>query len=224
MGLIEIYYNGKSSKDFNIFATGAGASTSPARKYDTVEIAGRNGSIYRDKKSYSNVSVAYKCVILGDMEDFERFRAFMNSQIGYNRLEDSERPYEYRMAVAEPINPNVQGDDAVTFELSFDCMPQRFLKDGEKTFHIVESGSLINNYYESKPMLRAYADGSITINDATLTLTNVDGYVDIDCELMDAYKGNINMNSNVSGTFPTLKNGLNTITGTVDIIPRWWTL
>lgn len=227
MGLIDLTFNGKSIKDFHVFCTGAGASTSPSRKYDTVEIDGRNGTIYRDKGSFSNVVVEYKCVIYGDMKDFESLRAFINAQSGYKRLEDSERPYEYRMGVAQPIEPTIKAENAVSFSMMFDCMPQRFLKEGEKTFTINQSGVLMNNTeFDAKPLIRVYDNGFITINNKTLNIVDLSGYIDIDCETMDCYKGSANMNANVSGDFPILKSGVNqiTATGSIDIIPRWWTL
>lgn len=231
MGIIdnELVFAGKSSKDFNIFCSGLGSYGSPAHEYEIVKIAGKIGNELRDKKTFSNVEVAYKCLIYGDIEDFERFRAFLNSQSGYQRLEDTMHPDEYRMAVyTEALEPNIKGDtEGASFSLVFNCKPQRFLKDGEKTYHITTSGQLMNNtLYEAKPLIRVYEDGAITINGKALSYSNVSGYIDIDCEKMDAYKGSTNMNRYVLGTFPTLTPGLNTIscTGSIDIIPRWWTL
>lgn len=229
MGLIdnEIVYGSISSKDFNVFCSGAGSYTSPQRKYKKTDIAGRNGTLYRDLDSFNNVDVEYKCIINGDLADFERFKAFLNAQSGYKRLEDSFHPDEYRMGVVKPIDPKVKYEDGVAFDLEFNCMPQRFLKEGEKTYHITQSGQLVNNtYFTAKPLVRVYDNGFITFNGKTLNISNISGYMDIDSELMDCYKGDTNLNANVSGEFPVLVAGVNTITctGTIDIIPRWWTL
>lgn len=232
MGLIdnEFIFNNVSSKDFNIFCSGVDNYAAPLRQYEGIEIAGKNGLVLRDKKCYHNSPAVYKCIIYNNPNDYERFKAFMMSQAGYKRLEDSFHPDEFRIAaVADAIEPKVKGNDyeLFSFEITFSCKPQRFLKDGEKTYTINTSGQLINNtYYEALPLLRVYQNGTITINNKTLTCTNVSGYVDIDCEEMDAYKGSVNMNNYISGDFPVLKPGINAIscTGTVDIKPRWWTL
>ena len=36
------------------------------------------------------------------------------------------------------------------------------------------------------------------MGDYLITISQIDGYMDIDCELMDAYKGTLNCNSYVS--------------------------
>lgn len=231
MGIIdnEVVFNGISTKEFNIYCSGRGSFSSPSRQYDAVDIAGKNGTTYRDKKSYNNVALEYKCLIYGDISDYERFKAFLMSQSGYKRLEDSFHPDEFRKAIFNgSIEPKIKGEEeGASFKLVFNCLPQRFLKSGEKQIQITSKGSIVNNtYYEAKPLIRVYEDGTITINDKTFTYTNVDGYMDIDCETMDCYKGNVNMNRYTSGDFPLLTNGINQVscTGTIDIIPRWWTL
>lgn len=233
MGIIdnEVVFSGISTKEFNIYCSGGGSFSSPSRQYDAVDIAGKNGTTYRDKKSYNNVELEYKCLIYGDISDYERFKAFLMSQSGYKRLEDSFHPDEYRMAIyRDAISPKIKGEEeGASFKLVFECLPQRYLKSGEKPIQITTQGTIANNtFYEAKPLIRVYESGSITINGKTLTYTNVDGYMDIDCEKMDCYKGNTNMNRYTSGNFPTLDivNGVNAIacTGTIEIIPRWWTL
>lgn len=230
MGIIdnEIIIDGVSTKDFHIYCSGVGSFSSPERQYDKVEIPGKNGVVYRDRKSYSNVEVVYKCLIYGDIEDFDRFRTYVNSKVGYFRLEDSFHPDEYRMAIlTDPISPKMKSDDMASFKLEFDCMPQRFLKDGEKSYTITTSGQLMNNtLFEAKPLIKVTESGSLTINGKTLTFTNIQSETIIDCEEMDCYAGSTNMNRYVSGEFPTLKSGINQIacSGTIVIIPRWWTL
>lgn len=229
MGLNEFFYNGKSTRDFGIYCSGADTFSAPARKYTSVEIKGKNGILLEDEKTFSNAVLGYKCIIMDGIENFERFKAFMMAQSGYNRLEDTFHPDEYREAVlAESISPEVKGDyDVASFEIVFSAKPQRFLKDGEKTFSFNGSGSLMNNtLFDAKPMIRAYGNGSVTINGKGFTVSNVSGYVDIDCEEMDAYKESTNMNNYFTGDFPVLKNGVNNIVSTmaIDIIPRWWTL
>ena len=51
----------------------------------------------------------------------------------------------------------------------------------------------------------------------------------IDCEQMDAYAGTTNLNNLVSGSFPVIPGGEQTITITggitsISVVPNWWTL
>ena len=229
MGLNEFVYNSKSTRDFGIYCSGADTYAAPMRKYTAIEIKGKNGLILEDEKAFSNATLGYKCIIMGGIDNYERFKAFMASQSGYKRLEDTFHPDEYREAVlAESISPVIKGDyDVASFGIVFSAKPQRFLKDGEKTYSFNGSGVLMNNtLFDAKPMIRVYGNGTVTINGASFTVSNVDGYVDVDSEEMDAFKGSTNMNNYFAGDFPVLTSGLNTIVSTVaiDIKPRWYTI
>lgn len=229
MGLGEFYFAGKSTRDFNVYCTGAGTFSAPLRKYTANEIPGKNGLDLEDEKSFSNGVLSYKCIVKGDISDFERFRAFLMSRSGYHRLEDTFHPDEYRMAaLGESISPTIKGhDDIAAFEVTFSALPQRFLKSGDNDIPIVTTGVIINNtYFESKPMIRVLGSGAVAINGKSFTVTNVDGYVDVDCENMDAYKGTTNMNDYFVGEFPTLDPGANNISCSVgiEIKPRWYTI
>lgn len=230
MGLNEFFYNGKSTRDFGIYCSGADTYAAPMRKYTAIEIKGKNGLILEDEKAFSNAALGYKCIIMGDIDNYERFKAFMASQSGYKRLEDTFHPDEYREAVmAESISPVIKGDyDVASFEVVFSAKPQRFLKDGERALSFSGSGNILmnNTNFDAKPMIRMLGSGTVTINSTSFTVTDVSGYVDVDCEEMDVYKGSTNMNNKFTGSFPVLTSGLNTISSTVaiEIKPRWYTI
>ena len=86
--------------------------------------------------------------------------------------------------------------------------------------------------YESKPTIRVYGSGTVTINSNTITIDSGQTYVDIDSEMQDCYTGSTNKNDKVSFSthkFPTLKPGVNAISYTgsvtsVEITPMWWIL
>jgi phage-related protein len=118
------------------------------------------------------------------------------------------------------------------FGITFICDPRRFLKSGDNVNVLTSNGSLFNpTYYDAKPLIRVYGTGSFTVNDITVTITNANQYTDIDCEIMDAYKGTTNCNGNIQTTnnkFPVLTPGQNNITlngvTRLEITPRWWTV
>lgn len=67
---------------------------------------------------------------------------------------------------------------------------------------------------ESKPILTLYGTGDITIhlNDKDITLTNVEGSIIIDSELMECYKDTQLCNNKMYGEFPILQLGENILT------------
>ena len=142
-------------------------------------------------------------------------------------------PEEYRMARfigGFVVSESDRVSAALT--LNFDCMPQRWLLSGDMPQTYTANGSIHNpTMFASKPLIRAYGTGTFTINGVTVSITAANQYTDIDCELMDCFKGSTNCNSNVvltNGEFPTIAPGTNSITKSgitsLVITPRWWTL
>ena len=120
--------------------------------------------------------------------------------------------------------------EAGEFDLTFNCKPQRFLKSGEDAITFTSGGSVLNETMQTaKPLLRVYGTGTFSIGGATMTISSANVYTDIDCDLMNAFKGTTNCNGNISGTFAALAPGDNAITlgsgiTKIEITPRWWVL
>jgi phage-related protein len=97
---------------------------------------------------------------------------------------------------------------------------------------LTASGTINNpTLFDAQPLIRVYGTGSITVNGVTITISEADGYTDIDCELMECYKGNVLKNYAVSldsTDFPVLSAGDNAISmsgvTSAIITPRWWTI
>lgn len=228
-------FNGRSTFDFGIFISGESTYSAPERNVTSQEVAGRNGNLLFDQGNFKNITVKYPAYITEELPS--RIRDFLNyagSQIGYQRLEDSYHPYEFRMGRFKS-NPNIETRGYMNrsgkFTLEFDCKPQRFLKSGEETIEILTSGAVFNRTeFASKPMLRVYGTGAGTvgIGSETITISLISSYVDIDCEIMDAYKGATNCNKNVSFTGEiTLSPGTTNVALTgnltkIEITPRWF--
>lgn len=236
MGVIPYEYlmfSGRSSEDFKAHISGSGTFISPTRDVESISVPGRNGDLHVDNGRFTNVSIIYPAFITEDFEkNYSAFKAFLCAQIGYKILADSYHPDHYRRAMFNGgISPEMATlNRAGSFELSFDCDPRLFLKSGDKVIRINGGGDIYNRtQFASKPIIRAYGTGTLTIGDVSIEIISADEYTDIDCELQEAYKGATNCNSNIvleNGAFPELAPGLNEITysGILDIIPKWWTV
>ena len=233
MGIKELFvYNGKSSLDCGMYIAKVNQYDGAERDTEEVSIPGRNGTLTFDKGRFKNISVIYSMYTI-DVQKAHDFKAFLKSCIGYHRLEDSFNPEYFRLAkYAEPFVMKADQDDNGAFEITFNCDPRRFLKSGENVIMLAGNSSIYNpTYFEAKPLIRAYGTGSFTVNDITVTISSADGYTDIDCEIMDAFKGSVNCNGNIVTTdnkFPTLVSGENSISldgiTRLEITPRWWTV
>ena len=229
--------DGKNSKDYGVYISGGGTFNAPQRSREKFNIPGRNGKLTKDNGYYENISVEYPAFIYDNFDgNIAAFRNMLLSAKGYARLEDSYHPDEYRIAMydgnfeAEVVDNLRAGE----FTLTFDCYPQRFLKSGEKSIEFTSAGSLLNRTDQiALPLIRAYGDGTLTINGVSIAIAGSDGYTDIDCELMEAYKDTLATNKNntitlTNGAFPKLNPGSNNISFTsitkLIITPRWWIL
>ena len=234
MGII--IFNNKSSADCRIQVAHPPGYAYPERDYTITHIPGRNGDIIQDNGCYKNVERTYEVSFEVPNEDFATYAnavsAWLHSTTGYARLEDSYEPNYYRMATYQESNifENLY-NQAGTATIVFECKPQRFLKTGDNTIIIQNSLTIMNpTGFEAYPLFKVTGtSGVLTVNGNSITFSSIDDFVILDCELQDAYKENINKNSTISGTFPVLKTGSNTISWTGDISsvtmkPRWWTI
>ena len=231
MGIKEdmIIFGGKSTKDFNLYVSGFDTYNTPKRDIEAVTVPGRNGDIMIDNGRYENVDITYKCLMLKQFKtEFSAFVAYLMANEGYQRLEDTFHPDEFRLAIVQKVvKPKLYDYDNANFSLTFNCKPQRYLKSGEEIITLNDGGTIYNEtVYTAKPLIRAYSAGTLTVNGKNFIISSVSEYVDIDCDLMTAYKGSTNKNNTVSGVFPELIPGTNTITytGKLEIMPRWWRL
>ena len=232
-----LIYNGKSIADFNAYISGGGTFSSPEVAYEVVEIPGRNGDLILGGDRYKNVTVSYESWILEDFEESIRnLRNFFLANPGYHRLEDTYHPDEYRMALyAGPFDPEVLYLSAANFTMEFNCRPQRYLKDGEVPRDYTENGTIYNpTFFNSKPILRVFGKGVLTIGDYTVTISSESeyDYINIDCDNMECFNGTNNCNALVSINhldFPILPPGETEIAlgegiTEIKIWPRWWML
>jgi len=240
MGLITpfnyLVFDGKSSADFGVWISGGGTFNAPARDVETVAVPGRNGLLYFDNGRFNNTDVVYPAFISRDFEPrIKAFRAWLCSKVGYKRLEDTYHPDEYRKAIYKSgldVTAAVRNLGG-SFDLAFDCMPQRFLKSGEIPVRFEAGGVLFNpTVYTAKPVIRCIGTaGSVTVGGVSVEITGASTYADIDCEEMEVTEGSTLLNSTTvltDGAFPVIDPGKVEISfsgfSAVEITPNWWTL
>ena len=222
------------TKDFGVGIFGDQLANAPQRSVDVMSVPGKNGDVIIDNGRYENITVSYKAYIIDEYnQNIRGLRSALLSQHGYQKLEDSVNPEEYRMGCILPFNIDEYGIlRAGEFTLQFNCKPQRYIKDGDYAITFTSNGSIHSDYDEdAAPLIRAYGTGSFTINGVQITINSASSYTDFDCELMEAYKDTMatNCNGNITlnnGKFPVLSKGNNTVTfsglSSLEIKPRWW--
>jgi len=137
-------FAGVDSRDFGVYINGQGTFSAPEKAYNFYPIPGRNGDLIGSDHRLENISVTYSAFIYKDFkQNVENFRTFLLSLDGYQTLTDSYHTDEYRMACyVGPFDPKVSSkNDAGTFNITFNCKPQRFLNDGDTVLTWVNGGS-----------------------------------------------------------------------------------
>lgn len=226
-------YNGHSTAEYGLLVTGVRIFGAPSRKVEKFNVAGRNGDILVDQGVFENYIIQYDIAVVDNFKAKSRdIVNWLLASSGYSRLEDTYDPSCYRMASCyssiDYVTTALNREGTSTIE--FDCKPQRFLVTGETSQTFNSSGTITNpSQMASKPLIRVTGTGSVTIGATEMTIKAVDGYVDIDCETQQCYKGTTNCNNDVQvDEFPQLYAGANSITldgvTSVVITPRWWEL
>lgn len=216
-----------------LFCSGEASFDAPARDTTSLSIAGRNGNIIFDNGKYKNITIKYPSFFLGDFTtNVAKAREWLLSPLSYQRLTDDYNTGEFRLAIYSgglEFEPTAWNKHAKV-DIEFNCKPQRFLTSGETATAVASGGSITNpTNFEALPLITITGTGSgtITVNGTTVTLSDLAGGIVLDCELKDAYYGLLPANNLMSGDFPTLGAGANTVTYTggitaVSITPRWW--
>ena len=170
-------FDGVTSGSLGVAILGDGAFNAPERDVEMVAIPGRNGDYILDKGRYMNIEVTYPCTLVADsVADFPQamadLRSLLCSKTTYCRLEDDYNPNEYRMAMYKSgleVDPMVL--KAGTFDITFECKPQRFLKSGETAVSVTSGDDVTNpTPFPARPMLEVYGYGDINFGDDVISI------------------------------------------------------
>lgn len=230
-----LIYDGECSKDYGLYVSGGGTFNAPERDVELVDVPGKNGSLVLDNGRFKNITVTYPAFIRHKFKDLSgAAREWLLRTAGYVRLEDSYNTEYYRLArFGGPLDFDTRVlNRSGECSLSFDCKPQRFLIEGDFAIDVSNGMQLFNpSPFPALPIIRVYgASGTLMVGDVIIQISDIPEYMDIDCELMNAYKGTVNCNSKINASrFPTLPAGQTGIAyeGNIEhvkIKPRWWTI
>jgi len=239
-----IVWAGRSSEDLRVVVERYPAQPSPRRRQEAQSIPGRNGDLLIIENTYDNYLQPYEVYISAERIGLPRaaraVAAWICAPTGYQRLEDSYEPDVFRLAYfSGPLDISNILNRFGRATLEFNCKPQRWLKEGEQTVTLTQSGAVLcNPGMESMPLITVYGTGpaTLTAGGRTVTINSIDGWLTLDCDLQDAYKISApglpaqNKNSTISAPeFPVLPPGESAVAWTggierVEIVPRWWVL
>lgn len=153
------------SRDYGIYISGSGTWTAPPKKYNVIQVPGRNGDLLMGSRAFENGIVTYPdCFIYADFEtNLEGFRADLMSLYGYAELHDSYHTGYWRQVFFPGgFDPVVEPQqNAGRFSLEFNSKPQKWLASGLDRFNM-GSAPTINNpsRFFAKPRIEVYGTGT----------------------------------------------------------------
>ena len=235
-------YNGRSSAEFGLHIEKKDVFSAPEYDAEFISIPGRSGDIINPNRRFANIKVIYTvflarkntaalAAVLRDIKGW-----LYSEPDRYHEITDSYDAEYFRYGV---ISGNLDIEEQLnkigSFTVTFNCKPFKYSFVGQETLAVDASELTITNptAFESKPNIKLYGSGAVTLNvssgnsTSSWTISAIDEYIEIDSELMNCFKDTVLKNDTVKGTeFPVLKPGTCTISCTgnvtrIEVIPRW---
>ena len=235
-------YNGQSSADFGLHIQSKNVFSAPEYDAEFTSVPGRSGDIINSNRRFANIKVTYTVFLArkntADLAAVMRdIKGWLYSEPDrYHELTDSYDYGYFRYGVISgSLDIEEQLNKIGSFTATFNCKPYKYSFAGQQVLAADDSALAVTNptAFESRPYIKLYGSGAVTLNISSggstnsWTISDIDEYIEIDCELMNCFKGTDLKNDTVTGNdFPVLKPGENVIacTGNVrrlEIIPRW---
>lgn len=225
-----IKINGVYTDEKGIYPKGRYEVPTPDEDIEIIYIKGRDGELTK-KNGYRNISFIVRFYIHADSfkTAFRKAKPFILGAKTIQVDDDDEVYYKVKSLYIQPAeNPmRTFGEFVVYFTLD----PFQY-ETADSTRTITTRTTINNPGYESQPIITAQVAGTgrIYINGQEIVIQNINGSIIIDSELMNAYRNNqgiiTNLNNHMVGDFPVLEHGNNVIDFDGDITkievnPRW---
>lgn len=237
-----LIFNGISTKDLGLVIQAPPVYTFPSRDLSAQHVPGRNGDLLIDNKCYNNVTREYSIATAfrpgtNFIGNAEKIINWLTLAKGYCRLEDSYDPLVFRKAEFHNDGSLTNYYDLATgLTVSFNCQPQRYLKDGEQAKEFSTSQIFLDNptkedalpcitisgitYTENDVVMLTVSNVGSSEVSSSITISNIgDKSVTLDSEEQNAYYKDANGNVedlskyiNLNGIgFPKFGRGKNSI-------------
>lgn len=153
-------FAGENCRNYGVYVTDVKVFGAPTRDVEMVTIPGRNGDFVLDKGHFNNIEVVYTCAMgAGTESDFvsaiSDFRNVLASKKGYQTLTDEINTGESRQAeFKDGLDVPTLNKKTGTFEVKFNCKPQRWLDTGKTAVSVANNGTITNpTKFDASPII-----------------------------------------------------------------------
>ncbi len=211
-------FNNINSQDIGIIVNKLPPISKPERSYEEINVPGRNGTLYIDNKCYKSFPYEITCTLMQD-SNIRNISQWLN---GSGKLIIStETDKSYNVIIKNQIDFEQTYRVCNEFVVIFDVEPiAHSIKEKELIFTKETQFIIKESTYMIKPYIKVNGSGiiTLTLNNKSIVLKDIQEYIELDCELEEAYKNNLNCNSKVEcEDFPVLIPGINNISWTGNV-------
>ena len=208
----------------------------PTRKMQVTQIAGTNREVVEMEDAWESYDQPYTLFVGDGTENSiqpvldEVARKLYKT--GLQVLLDDYDTDHFRLAYYQgPFDVENRYTRAGKFDVTFRCRPERYLLSGNNPVSVATGDVMTNpTAFNAKPLIHieGSGNGTLTVAGTVMEFTDMVDYLNVDCDKMDVYRQpSENKNNLMTGNFPVLPSGDNTITFTggitsVTITPRYW--
>ncbi len=223
-------WNGVDCRTYGIHVTEQPPITIPLERSTQTNVPGRPGSLTQleGEDVYDDMILTATCFI-SDLAQIPAIAAWLKGSGTVTFANRTGGHYKARIANQIPFEKVLRGNPHCSFSVNFRCFPFWYADDSEE-ITLTASGQFVTNpgSVYADPVITVYGSGDITLMVGTVVveLENISGSITIDSVLKEAYLGTTLMNECMTGDFPVLSPGANTVSwsGTVTkvvIQPNW---
>ncbi|HAT4229054.1 TPA: phage tail protein [Clostridium perfringens] len=226
-------FNNKNNTDLGIQVVKRPNIPIPERNIELKSLKGRDGSLTRDYKTYNDIKISVSLNFISGENDFLNKVAEIADwlyNINDNKLifSDNDKFY-YKVKKIECKDIERSLKVIGKFIVTFVCDPYKYYLENNDIE--ITNSTKINSpmlVVDSEPIISISGSGNVNliINDKRIVLENVEENLIINSSILECYKEKENLNYKMSGEFPILKNGENTINiegniKSIKIKPNW---
>lgn len=228
--MYDIKYNGTLASDLKIIIKEWPNIPAPQKKYESIEVAGMDGSLIQSDGTYEDISISilFNYIAPKDkwMDIYRRAKQWLYSDGNRELMMADDLGYFFKVKRVE-VGTNERTSLRVgNFSATFICEPYQYVKDGKLEY--TPDNVLYNRYATSHPayIISGSGECELQVNGKSVQIS-VDEYIVLDTGKMLAYKKDVLQNTKVSGNYEDLyllhgKNEMYITDGfAISVIPNW---
>ncbi len=225
-----IFNNKNSYTDMGVSIIKRPSIQSPTRNINKVEITGHDGDLYQDLGGYGDITITVSCNYVDRdniKKSWRKIKSWINNIQDNKLIFSDDIDFYYKVKNVTLSQLTVTQKVLGNFTISFVCEAYSYDINGLNSIELKNNSTLYNYLDTSKPLIKAYGEGvgTIIINNNSFTV-DVGDYVYINSSLELTYKDLDTLANLLTGEYPVLTTGENTISWDsnitkIEIQPNW---